>query len=177
MIMVHISNAAQSSGGTSTRKTKIMQARCNKAKNDKTSILADVKNLLVVLHPAIQRMPKIERIEGAPQEMKRACYGIIHHFTAAKECPEERLTEIKHMFGCFGELLAAFDLCISFGLLTDSDKLRIAIQLERIEEGVRKWRNATRSPCRQDRQEVTAKNAEELAGSCEESKREYGYHL
>ncbi|MBR2016487.1 MAG: hypothetical protein IKA00_04190 [Prevotella sp.] len=45
--------------------------RGNKAKNDKDSILADAKNLLYVLHPAIQRMPKIERIEGAPVEIKR----------------------------------------------------------------------------------------------------------
>ena len=39
------------------------RTRSNKAKNDKGSILADVKNLLYILHPAIQRMPKIERIE------------------------------------------------------------------------------------------------------------------
>ena len=41
--------------------------RGNKAKNDKDSILADAKNLLYILHSAIQRMPKIERIEGAHQ--------------------------------------------------------------------------------------------------------------
>ena len=46
--------------------------RGHKAHNDKDSILADAKNLLYILHPAIQRMPKIERIEGAPVEMKRA---------------------------------------------------------------------------------------------------------
>ena len=51
--------------------------RGNKAKNDKGSILADAKNLLYILRPAIQRMPKIDRIEGAPVEMKRAVQNII----------------------------------------------------------------------------------------------------
>lgn len=85
--------------------------------NDKDSILADTKNLLYILYPAIQRMPKIERIEGAPVMMKSACYGIIGHFSIAKECPEVRLDHIRAMFGEYGKLLAAFDLCIQFGLL------------------------------------------------------------
>ena len=61
--------------------------RGNKAKNDKDSILADAKNLLYILHPAIQRMPKIDRIEGAPVEMKRAVQNIIRHFAIAKDSP------------------------------------------------------------------------------------------
>ena len=60
--------------------------RSNKARKDKDSILADTKNLLYIVYPAIQRMPKIERIEGAPMEMKRAAQQIIHHFSIAKEC-------------------------------------------------------------------------------------------
>ena len=124
--------------------------RGNKAKNDKDSILADAKNLLYILYPAVQRMPKIERIEGAPQEMKRALHNIIRHFSVAKECQEVRHERIREMFGEFGILLANFELCISYGLLTDTDKLKIAVQLERIEEGVRKWRNATRSINRQE---------------------------
>ena len=68
--------------------------RGNKAKKDKGSILADAKNLLYVLYGCIQRMPKIERIEGAPVEMKRAAAGIVQSFTIAKECPEVRLQEI-----------------------------------------------------------------------------------
>jgi hypothetical protein len=67
-----------------------MERRSNKARRDKDSILADTKNLLLILHPAIQRMPKIERIEGAPQEMKAACYGIIKHFTIAKELEQQQ---------------------------------------------------------------------------------------
>ena len=128
--------------------------RGNKAKNDKDSILADAKNLLYILHPAIQRMPKIERIEGSPVEMKRAVQNIVRHFAIAKECQEVRQEHIREMFGEFGILLANFELCIVQGLLTDSDKLRIAVQLERIEEGVRKWRNASRSLKRQEQPQV-----------------------
>ena len=129
--------------------------RSNKAKNDKDSILADAKNLLAILYPAIQRMPKIERIEGAPTEMKRATLGIIRHFSIAKECHEERALEIRKMIGEFGVLLSAFELCIVQGLLTDKDQLKIAMQLDRLEEGVMKWRNAVRSHSkRQEQQKV-----------------------
>ncbi len=141
-----------------------MRPRGNKAGNDKDSILADTKNLLVILHPAIQRMPKIERIEGAAAAMREACYGIISHFTIAREDPDARLAHIRAMLGDYGKLLAAFDLCVHFGLLTDRDKLRIAIQLERIEEGARKWRNATRPPKSEARAEVAGDPAEPPAG-------------
>ena len=128
--------------------------RGHKAHNDKDSILADTKNLLYILYPAIQRMPKIERIEGAPVELKRSAQNIIRHFSIAKEYQDARQGQIREMFGEFGILLANFELCISQGLLTDKDKLRTAVQLERIEEGVRKWRNAARSLKRQDQQTV-----------------------
>lgn len=128
--------------------------RSNKAKKDKGSILADIKNLLYILHPAMQRMPKIERIDGAPNEMKKACYDLVRHFTIAMECQEVRLLYIHKMFADFGGILASFELGIQFGLFIDSDKLRIAMQLERIEEGIRKWRNASRSLKSQARQEV-----------------------
>ena len=130
------------------------QPRGNKAHNDKDSILADAKNLLYILHPVIQRMPKIDRIEGAPVEMKRAVQGIICHFSIAKECQEVRVEHIREIFGEFGILLANFELCVKQGLIADKDKLRIVTQLERIEEGVRKWRNATRSLKRQEQQMV-----------------------
>lgn len=136
--------------------------RGHKAHNDKDSILADVKNLLHILYPAIQRMPKIERIEGTPVEMKKAAQNIIRHFSIAKECQEVRQERIREMFGEFGILLANFELCIVQGLLTDKDKLSIAMQLERIGEGVRKWRNATRSLKRQEQQTVSL-NGQEVA--------------
>lgn len=128
--------------------------RSNKARKDKDSILADAKNLLYVLYGCIQRMPKIERIEGAPMEMKRAANGIIESFSIAKECPEVRLVEIRKMFGCYGRLLANFDLCIVQGLMTDTDKVCVAAILERIDEGIKKWRNASRTLNRQEQQQV-----------------------
>ncbi len=115
----------------------------------------------------MQRMPKIERIEGAPVEMKRACYDLIRHFTVAMECQEVRLAYIHKMISDFGVVLASFELCIQFGLFVDSDKLRIAMQLERIEEGIKKWRNATRSLRSQERQEVADITSEESAVSNE----------
>lgn len=134
----------------------MMASRSNKAKRDKGSILADTKNLLCILHPALQHMPKIERIEGGPCEMKKACYNLIGHFTTAMECSESRLECIHKIFADFGIMLAAFDLSIQLGLFTDSEKLRIAIQIERIEEGIKKWRNATRSLKSQAQQEVAS---------------------
>jgi hypothetical protein len=138
--------------------------RGNKAKRDKDSILADTKNLLYILYGCIQRMPKIERIEGAPMEMKRAVNGIIESFSIAKECPEVRLQEIHKMFGCYGRLLANFDLCIVQGLMTDSDKVRVATILERIDEGIKKWRNASRTLNRQEQQQVSVSHEASAAG-------------
>ncbi len=109
-------------------------------------------------------MPKIQRIDGAPVEMKHAAHCIIRHFSIAKECSEVRVENIREMIGWFGVLLADFELMITQGLLTESEQLSIAMQLERIEEGVRKWRNATRSPKRQDLQQV-GPSGQEVVGS------------
>ena len=113
-------------------------------------------------------MPKIERIEGAPVEMKRAVLGIIRHFSIAKEYPEQRDTEIRQMFGEFGILLVTFELCIVQGLLTEKDQLKIAIQLERIEEGVRKWRNAVRSHTKRQVQQTVGENTPQEAAASNE---------
>ena len=80
------------------------KTRGNRARRDKDSILADTKNLLAVLYPAIQNMAKIERIEGSPVEIKRACREIIRHFSIAKECPEVRDEHIRQMIGEYGIL-------------------------------------------------------------------------
>ena len=114
-------------------------------KNHRDSILADTKNLLYMLNPAIQRMPKLERIEGAPVEMKRAAHAIIRHFTVAKVCEEVRSEHIRAMIGEFGVLIANFELMLIRGLLTEKAQLVMATQIERIEEGIMKWRNAVRS--------------------------------
>lgn len=144
----------------------MIRTRSNKAKRDKGAILADTKNLLSILHVALQHMPKIERIEGAPCELKRACYDLIRHYNTAMDCPEVRLEYIHRMFGDFGVILAAFDLCIRSGFFTDTERLHIAEQLKRIEEGIKKWRNATRSPKSQEQQTVTeSKDTAEVAVS------------
>ena len=120
--------------------------------------MADTKNLLKILFPVIQDMPKIERIEGAPVEMKRTAANIIYHFSIAKECEEVRLEHIHKMIGNFGVLQAMFEICLP--LITDSNKLAIAKQLERIEEGVRKWRIATRQLKSREQRKVTPQGAE-----------------
>ena len=97
-------------------------------------------------------------------EMKRAANGIIESFSIAKECPEVRLQEIHKMFGCYGRLLANFDLCIVQGLMTDSDKVRVATILERIDEGIKKWRNASRTLNRQEQQQVSVSHEVSAVG-------------
>ena len=104
--------------------------RGHKAHNDKDSILADAKNLLYILYPAIQRIPKIERIEGAPIEMKRATQNIIRHFSIAKECQEVRQEHIREMLGEFGILLSNFELCITQGLLKNRTSYQRIMQLK-----------------------------------------------
>ena len=89
-------------------------------------------------------------------EMKRAANGIVESFSIAKECQEVRLQEIHRMFGYYGRMLANFDLCIVQGLMTDSDKVRVATILERIDEGIKRWRNASRTLNRQEQQQVSA---------------------
>ena len=44
--------------------------RGNKAKNDKDSILADAKNLLYILHPAIQRMPTHKAMQSHERRLE-----------------------------------------------------------------------------------------------------------
>lgn len=134
------------------------RTRSNKAKRDKGAILADTKNLLGILHVALQHLPKIERIEGAPCEFKRACYDLIRHYNIAFDCPEVRLEYIHRMLGDLGVMLATFDICIRSGFFTDTERLHIAEQLDKIEEGAGKWRNATRSPKSQAQQTVTEEN-------------------
>ena len=133
-----------------------------KASKDKDSILADVKELLKILIPAIQTMPKIERHDGAAQDMKRAAFDMIHHFTIAYNCPDVRELNIQQMFGDYGRLIACFEILLTqkantqpmgggVGLFTNRTKLDIARKLERIEAGIVKWHNALRS-MRQARQ-------------------------
>jgi len=115
----------------------------SRAKNDKDSILADVKNMLKIFHGAYSNMTKFDRMDGPAADFRRAALDIIKNFNMAKECPEIRLQCIQQMFGDFGVLLSMFELCSH--LMTANNRLAIAAQLDRIEEGVRKWRKSVRS--------------------------------
>ena len=117
----------------------------NKAKNDKSSILVDAKMLLRIYNPIFQRMPKIERIDGLGADMRRAILDIIGHFSIAYECEEVRQQEIRQMIGCYGKAMAVFDLLRDLGVVPDTELYLMAERMERIECGIKKWRNSLRS--------------------------------
>ena len=118
-------------------------ARGNKAHRDAyVSIPAEVKEMLRFLHPAIQHMPKIERIDGVGAELRRAAYAILREYHIAYYCREAKAEHIRQMVGWFGHLQAAFEVACQLGVLKDGFKLSIAMRMERIEEGVMKWKNS-----------------------------------
>ena len=90
-----------------------------KAAKSKESILADTKNFLKILLPAIQRMPKVERAEGAAPEMKQAAFEIIKNFTTAYNCKEVRNEYIHRMFGGMSRFLIIRDLDYSTSPFND----------------------------------------------------------
>lgn len=137
----------------------------NKAKNDKGSILIDVENLLDAFEPTFMRMPKIRRIHGAAVRMEDAAYDIIHYFTIAFEMSndewEEKRRIVSQMLGAYGRMQSCFKRLMKVDLDTmkrsqaeskgeqclfsDSTKLAIALNMERIEEGIKKWRKSIKS--------------------------------
>lgn len=137
----------------------------NKAKNDKGSILIDVENLLDAFEPAFMRMPKIRRIHGAAVRMEDAAYDIIHYFTIAFEMSndewEEKRRIVSQMLGAYGRMQSCFKRLMKVDLDTmkrsqaeskgeqclfsDSTKLTVALNMERIEEGIKKWRKSIKS--------------------------------
>ena len=106
--------------------------------------------MLRFLHPALQRMPKIDRIDGAGAEMRRAAYAILREYYIAYHCPEVRASHIRQMIGWYGHLVSALEICCQQGILRDEYKLPISERLERIEEGIMKWKNSS-SAQRQER--------------------------
>ena len=50
---------------------------------------------------------------------------------------------IDDMIGEMGVIDAMFDECIELGALTDKMKLQIARHMDRMDEGIKRWRNAT----------------------------------
>lgn len=137
----------------------------NKARNDKGSILVDTENLLDVFEPAFMRMPKIRRIHGAAVRMEDAAYDIINYFSIAYEMgadeAEEKKRYIYLMLGAFGRMQSCFkrlmkididtmkrsqaeskgELC----LFSDKAKLAIAMSMEKIEDGIIKWKQSIKS--------------------------------
>lgn len=138
----------------------------NKARNDKASILVDVENLLDVFEPAFMLMPKIRRIHGAAVRMEDAAYDIIDHFTVAYEMGadewQEKRREVSRMLGAYGRMQSCFKRLMKvdidtqkisgsehkgqMGMFSDHTKLAIAQSMERIEEGIIKWRKSIRTP-------------------------------
>ncbi len=116
-----------------------------------------MKEMLRNLHPAIQRMPKIERIDGAGAEMRRAAYAVLREYHIAYFCKDKgaKTDHILQMIGWYGHLQAAFEIACLLGVLEDRFKLPIAMRMERIEEGIRKWNNA-QSAQRQEHGHCTA---------------------
>lgn len=132
-------------------------ARGNKATRDAfVSIPAEVKEMLRHLHPAIQRMPKIERIDGVGAEMRRAAYAVLREYHIAYYCKDKgaKNEHILQMIGWYGHLQAALEIACQAGVLEDRFKLPIAQRMERVEEGIRKWNNA-QSAQRQERGQCT----------------------
>ena len=105
------------------------------------------------------------RAHGAVKRFEDAGYQIIHCCTIAMELrgenEQERKREyVERILGAFGEILAAFEILCDMRVMTqkrsdkesagaihlfsDSAKLEIARILERIDTGVRKWRNSIR---------------------------------
>lgn len=120
-------------------------SRGNKARRDAfISIPAETKQLLRHLIPAIQHMPKVDRIEGVGAEMKRAAWGILREYHMAYRCQESRIRHLEEMVGWYGVLVDALEIACLQGILADGFKLNIAMRLERIEEGIQKWHNSIR---------------------------------
>lgn len=139
----------------------------NKAKNDKNSILIDTENILDVFEPAFMRMPKIRRIHGSAVRFEDACYDLIDNFYRANELTnrkEEISDKIKYssaVVGAFGRMQSTFKRLMKIDLdnqkvsseeakgkmclMSDGVKLEIARNMERLEEGIVKWRGSLRS--------------------------------
>ena len=135
----------------------------NKAKNSKESIICDAKELMKLYDCLTWHLPKARREHGAVRRFEDAGYRIIHYCTIAMEMRQEyeqirKKEYIERILGSFGEMIAAFEILMDMRAMTqkksdadsrhemylfsDSGKLASARLLERIETGVKKWRNS-----------------------------------
>ena len=137
----------------------------NKAVYSKESILCDTKELLKLYDRLTWHLPKARREHSAVKRFEEAGYRIIRYCTIAMEMKndgdlQEKRRYIDGILGSFGEMLASFEILMDMRVMTqkmsdvdsrhemylfsDSGKLAIARLLERIELGVKKWRNSVR---------------------------------
>lgn len=112
----------------------------NGATRDKSSILTDIKRLILVYMPIYKNMPKFERMDGAPRHIKTCAFNMMRDFCIAYNCPEERDHYIRLMIGEYYSILAMFDILKSTGIVTEDKLLKIAEILNKTEEGIRRWR-------------------------------------
>ena len=120
-------------------------ARGNKANRDAyRSIPAEVKEMLRFLHPAIQHMPKIERVDGVGAVLRKTAYELIEEYGMSYYArdPKVKAEHALAMVGKFATLQAAFEVSCLLGVMKDGFKLSIAMRMERIQEGVMKWKNS-----------------------------------
>ena len=135
----------------------------NKAKNSKESIICDAKELMKLYDRLTWHLPKARREHGAVKRFEDCGYRIIHYCTIAMEIHQDNEQQkkkeyVERLLGAFGEMLAAFEILMEMRAMTqkrsdensqhemylfsDNGKLAIARLLERIEAGVKKWRNS-----------------------------------
>ena len=131
-----------------------IKARGNGAQNDKDSILVEAKKLLAILHYALPNVPKIYRQQSAYSHMIQAALTIIEEFHLAREYKEDRILHQKRMAAKYAVLSAMLEECDELGYVTKADELKICQILDRMDDGIRRWKSVTRSPRSQEREEV-----------------------
>lgn len=128
----------------------------NKAKRDKASLYVDAKEALKIIYTALPDMPKIERIDGAPESLKQSVCNIIRNFYKAWHIRDRREEFIAEMAGELGMAETALEICSHRGFITDRRQEQIAWRFSRIEEGIEKWMNSQKPGSFQARAEVGA---------------------
>lgn len=138
-------------------RVKALKARGNGAKNHRSSILVEAKQLLKTMHYNLPNVDTMQRREGAWAAMRQAALNMIRQFCKARSNGEMRLMYIDEMVGEMGVIDAMFDELCQIGALTDKAKLQIAFHMDRMDRGIMLWRDANgghRNYTNQVREEV-----------------------
>lgn len=94
--------------------------------------------------------------------MKNAAFSLISNFAIAYHHPEVRAEYLRALAGDYAKLQVAFTIALRQGLFVDSTKIGIAMRMERIEEGIGRWRSSL-SPSRQEPAQVSGQPQEARA--------------